>query len=61
MNSREQLMQLVEQFNTEMTSFEDKGKKVAGRRARKVLQEIAKFVKDTRKEISDNMKAEKPE
>jgi len=54
-------MQLVEQFNTEMTSFEDKGKKVAGRRARKVLQEIGKFVKDTRKEISDNMKAEKPE
>jgi hypothetical protein len=61
MNSRDQLNQLVEQFNTEMASFEDKGKKVAGRRARKVLQEIGKFVKDTRKQISDDMKAEKPE
>lgn len=59
MNSREQLKQLVEQFNNEMVSFEDKGKKVAGRRARKVLQEIGKFVKETRKTISDGMKAEK--
>lgn len=59
MNSREQLQQLVEQFNTEMASFEDKGKKVAGRRARKVLQEIGKFVKETRKTISDSMKSEK--
>lgn len=59
MNSREQLQQLVEQFVSEMTSFEDKGKKVAGRRARKVLQEIGKFVKETRKNISDNMKSEK--
>lgn len=59
MNSREQLKQLVDQFNTEMASFEDKGKKVAGRRARKVLQEIGKFVKETRKSISDNMKTEK--
>lgn len=58
MNSREQLQQLVEQFNTEMVSFEDKGKKVAGRRARKVLQEIGKFVKETRKNISDGMKSE---
>ena len=61
MNSREQLKQLVEQFNTEMASFEDKGKKVAARRARKVLQEIGKFVKDTRKQISDDRKVEKPE
>lgn len=59
MNSREQIKQLVEQFNVEMASFEDKGKKVAGRRARKVLQEIGKFVKETRKTISDNMKTEK--
>lgn len=59
MNSREQLKQLVEQFTTEMASFEDKGKKVAGRRARKVLQEIGKFVKEERKNISDNMKSEK--
>lgn len=59
MNSREQLKQLVEQFNVEMASFEDKGKKVAGRRARKILQEIGKFVKETRKAISDNMKTEK--
>lgn len=60
MNSREQLKQLVDQFNSEMASFEDKGKKVAGRRARKVLQEIGKFVKETRKTISDSMKVEKP-
>jgi hypothetical protein len=59
MNSREQLKQLVDQFNAEVASFEDKGKKVAGRRARKVLQEIGKFVKETRKSISDNMKTEK--
>jgi len=59
MNSRETLQQLVDQFNEEMISFEDKGKKVAGRRARKVLQEIGKFVKETRKTISDGMKAEK--
>lgn len=59
MNSREQLQQMVEQFNVEMASFEDKGKKVAGRRARKVLQEMAKFVKNTRKDIADQMKAEK--
>lgn len=58
MNSREQLKELVDQFNTEMVSFEDKGKKVAGRRARKVLQEIGKFVKETRKNISDAMKSE---
>lgn len=59
MNSREQLQQMVEQFNVEMASFEDKGKKVAGRRARKVLQEMAKFVKNTRKDIADQMKVEK--
>lgn len=58
MNSREQLKELVDQFNTEMVSFEDKGKKVAGRRARKVLQELGKFVKETRKNISDAMKSE---
>lgn len=56
-NSREQLHELVEQFNTEMSSFEDKGKKIAGRRARKILQEMAKFVKETRKDISDKMKS----
>lgn len=59
MNSRNQLQELVEQFNNEMVSFEDKGKKVAGRRARKVLQELGKFVKETRKNISDAMKSEK--
>lgn len=59
MNSREQLKQLVEQFTNEMVSFEDKGKKVAGRRARKILQELGKFVKETRKNISDSMKSEK--
>jgi hypothetical protein len=59
MNSREQLKQLVDQFNNEMASFEDKGKKVAGRRARKILQEMGKFVKETRKSISDTMKTEK--
>jgi len=56
-NSREQLHELVEQFNAEMSSFEDKGKKIAGRRARKILQEMAKFVKETRKDISDKMKS----
>ncbi len=56
MNSRETLQSLVERFTLEMASFEDKGRNVAGRRARAVLQEISKFTKETRKDISAKMK-----
>ena len=50
---------IIAESHLSVHSFEDKGKKVAGRRARKVLQEIGKFVKETRKNISDNMKTDK--
>ena len=48
--------QIVESFNSyiaESESFEDKGVKVAGTRARKALGELAKLAKSRRAEIQE--------
>lgn len=51
---------IVEQFNTYMvenTKFTEKGVKASAARARKALQEIAKAVKERRKEITAEKEA----
>ena len=48
--------QIVESFNTyvsEAESFEERGVKVAGTRARKALGELGKLAKSRRAEIQD--------
>ena len=48
--------QIIESFNSyiaESESFEDKGVKVAGTRARKALGELAKLAKSRRAEIQE--------
>jgi hypothetical protein len=48
--------QIVESFNTyvsEAESFDEKGVKVAGTRARKALGELTKLAKSRRAEIQD--------
>lgn len=51
---------IVEQFNqylAENTKFTEKGVKASAARARKALQEIAKAVKERRKEITAEKEA----
>ena len=51
---------IVEQFNTylaENAKFTEKGVKASAARARKALQEIAKAVKERRKEITAEKEA----
>ncbi len=51
---------IVEQFNTYMAEnakFTEKGVKASAARARKALQEIAKAVKERRKEITAEKEA----
>ena len=43
---------LVEAFKDDYEKFKEKGNKTAGTRARKTLQEIRNFAKDTRDEIN---------
>ena len=53
MSNHENLLSLVEAYKAENEKFTEKGNKAAGTRARKALAEIAKAVKERRKEIQD--------
>jgi hypothetical protein len=53
MSNHESLLSLVEAYQAENEKFTEKGNKAAGTRARKALAEIAKAVKERRKEIQD--------
>jgi len=57
MTNHENLVSLFETYLTENTKFEEKCNKAAGTRARKALSEIAKVIKERRKEIQDTKTA----
>jgi hypothetical protein len=57
MTNHENLISLVETYVAENSKFVDKGNKAAGTRARKALAEIAKAVKERRKEIQESKTA----
>jgi hypothetical protein len=57
MTNHENLISLVETYVAENAKFVDKGNKAAGTRARKALAEIAKAVKERRKEIQESKTA----
>jgi hypothetical protein len=59
MTNHENLVNLFETYLSENEKFEVKGVKAAGTRARKALAEIAKAVKERRKEIQDAKAVEK--
>ena len=58
MSTTEQLKEAMESFLAENEKF-DSGNGAAGTRARKALQEMAKLVKERRKEISDEKNSRK--
>jgi hypothetical protein len=53
MTTHEQIVAAYENYLAENAKFSDKGVTVAGSRARKALQEIAKAVKVRRAEITE--------
>lgn len=57
MSNHENLISLVETYVAENAKFVEKGNKAAGTRARKALAEIAKAVKERRKEIQESKTA----
>ena len=57
MTNHENLISLVETYVAENTKIVEKGNKAAGTRARKALAEIAKAVKERRKEIQESKTA----
>jgi hypothetical protein len=57
MTNHENLISLVETYVAENTKFVENGNKAAGTRARKALAEIAKAVKERRKEIQESKTA----
>ena len=59
MTNHENLINLFDTYLAENAKFEEKGNKAAGTRARKALAEIAKVIKERRKEIQDTKTAEK--
>jgi len=59
MTNHENLVSLFDTYLAENAKFEEKGNKAAGTRARKALAEIAKVIKERRKEIQDTKTAEK--
>jgi len=59
MTNHENLINLFDTYLAENAKFEEKGNKAAGTRARKALAEIAKAIKERRKEIQDTKTAEK--
>jgi hypothetical protein len=58
MNTTEQLKAAMDSYIAENEKF-DSGNGAAGTRARKALQEMAKLVKERRKEITDEKNARK--
>lgn len=61
MTNHENLVSLFNTYLAENEKFEVKGNKSAGTRARKALSEIAKIIKERRKEIQDIKTVEKTE
>lgn len=61
MTNHENLISLFDTYLAENAKFEEKGNKSAGTRARKALAEIAKTIKERRKEIQDVKTGEKTE
>ncbi|NDG29543.1 hypothetical protein EB118_05525 [bacterium] len=59
MSNHENLVSLFETYLAENAKFEEKGNKSAGTRARKALSEIAKVIKERRKEIQSSKTEEK--
>ncbi|NBV27462.1 hypothetical protein EBS02_00330 [bacterium] len=59
MTNHENLVSLFDTYLAENAKFTEKGNKAAGTRARKALAEIAKVIKERRKEIQDTKTAEK--
>ena len=53
MNLHEQIVESFNSYILESESFDDKGVKVAGTRARKALGELSKLAKSRRAEIQD--------
>ena len=53
MTLHEQILESFNSYISESESFEDKGVKVAGTRARKALGELTKLAKASRAEIQD--------
>lgn len=53
----ERFMELVGEFKTDYSKFNEKGNKTAGTRARKALQEIRNLSKEIRNEISATKRA----
>ena len=53
MTLHEQILESFSSYISESESFEDKGVKVAGTRARKALGELTKLAKARRAEIQD--------
>ena len=53
MNLHEQIVEAFNTYVSEAESFEERGVKVAGTRARKALGELAKLAKARRAEIQD--------
>ena len=53
MNLHEQIIESFNTYDADSESFEDKGVKVAGTRARKALGELTKLAKARRAEIQD--------
>jgi len=53
MNLHEQIVESFNSYITESESFDTKGVKVAGTRARKALGELSKLAKARRAEIQD--------
>lgn len=56
-NTQEELVKQFQTYLDENAKFSEKGVKAAAGRARKALQEIAKYVKLRRKEITDEKNA----
>lgn len=61
MTNHENLVHLFETYLKENAKFEEKNNKSAGTRARKALSEIAKKIKERRKEIQESKISEKLE
>lgn len=52
------IMEAIQTYSEESAKFEDKGIKASATRARKALAEMAKLIKERRKEIQDKKNAD---
>jgi hypothetical protein len=58
MNRYQELLALVQSFESDFEKFYDKGNKSAGTRLRKHMNEIKKFAQDVRMEVQSIKKSE---